>query len=98
MLLAKNHNIPRAQNLCNSNWRTQQQQIKSLQFGVLSADEVQKLSVAEICSEVPYQENGYPNFQGINDPRLGTNCRDFKCITCKGCKYHQTLAILFFLF
>lgn len=45
---------------------------------------MQKLSVAEICSEVPYQENGYPNFQGINDPRLGTNCRDFKCITCKG--------------
>ena len=42
------------------------------------------MSVAEICSEVPYDEYRNPNFSGVNDPRMGTLSRDFMCITCKG--------------
>jgi DNA-directed RNA polymerase beta' subunit len=52
----------------------------------LSPDEVQKLSVAEISSETPYDDYGNPKFNGVNDPRLGTNSRDLRCITCKGSK------------
>jgi DNA-directed RNA polymerase II subunit RPB1 len=40
--------------------------------------------VAEINSEIPYDEMGNPRFNGVNDPRLGTNSRDYRCITCKG--------------
>lgn len=42
------------------------------------------MSVAQICSEMPYDENGNPHFNGVNDPRLGTISRDYRCITCKG--------------
>lgn len=94
MLLQKNGNIPKAQNLCYSNSRTLQLKVRAVQFGVMSSDDVLKMSVAEICSEQPYQENGFPNFQGINDPRLGTNSRDFKCITCKGCKYYSNSLLI----
>ena len=56
----------------------------ALQFGLMSPEEVQKLSVAEISSTIPYDENRMPLFGGINDPRLGSISRDFKCVTCKG--------------
>lgn len=72
------------QNLCVSYTKTQQLNVQALQFGMLSPDEVQRISVAEISSEVPYDENRMPLFAGVNDPRLGTISRDFKCITCKG--------------
>jgi len=42
------------------------------------------MSVAEVCSEIPYDENGIPRFNGINDPRLGITTKDYRCITCKG--------------
>lgn len=71
--------------------RTNQLKVSSVQFGLLSSDEVQRLSVAEIYSEIPYDENGNPRFNGINDPRLGTNSKDYRCITCKGCKYQFEL-------
>lgn len=72
------------QNLCVSYTKTQQLSVQALQFGIMSPDEVQRLSVAEISSEQPYDEQRMPLFGGINDPRLGTISRDFKCITCKG--------------
>lgn len=73
--------------MCFSSSKTHQLKVASVQFGLLSADEVQRLSVAQICSEVPYDENGNPHFSGVNDPRLGTISRDYRCITCKGSKY-----------
>lgn len=63
--------------------KTQQLNVNALQFGMFSPDEVLKLSVAEVSNEIPY-ENGMPTFGGINDPRLGTINREFRCITCKG--------------
>ena len=54
----------------------------------MNPDEVRRLSVAEISSTQPYDENRMPTFTGINDPRLGTISRDYKCITCKGSKYN----------
>jgi DNA-directed RNA polymerase II subunit RPB1 len=58
--------------------------VTSVQFGILSPDEVLKMSVADICSEVPYDEHGNPRFNGVNDPRLGVCSRDYRCVTCKG--------------
>ena len=83
---ARNSNIPKAQNLCFSSSKTHQLKVASVQFGLLSPDEVQRMSVAQICSEIPYDENGNPHFNGVNDPRLGTISRDYRCITCKGSK------------
>jgi hypothetical protein len=60
MLLTKNQSLgpsfQKAQNLCFSSSRTQQLKVTSLQFGLLSPDEIQRMSVAEICSEMPYDE------------------------------------------
>ena len=60
---------------CSATSKTQQLQVSSVQFGLLSPDEVLKLSVAEINSEVPYDEHGNARFNGVNDPRmLGGKC------------------------
>jgi len=42
------------------------------------------MSVAKITSEVPYDEQGNPQFNGVNDPRLGVVSREYRCVTCKG--------------
>ena len=57
-----------------------------MQFGLLGPELVQKLSVAKISSEQAYDEHGNPRFNGVNDPRLGTVSRDFRCLTCRGGK------------
>jgi len=58
--------------------------VESVQFGLLSPEAVMKMSVASICSEVPYDEHGNPKFHGVNDPRLGVCSRDFRCLSCQG--------------
>jgi len=72
---------------CYATSKTQELKVQSVQFGLLSPEEVVKLSVASICSESPYDELGNPKFNGVNDPRLGAISRDYRCFTCKGCKY-----------
>lgn len=87
MQLSNQQKLPRHQNQCFSTSKTQQLKVESVQFGLLSPDEVLKMSVAHICSEVPYDEQGNPRFHGVNDPRLGVCSREFRCLTCQGCKY-----------
>ena len=44
------------------------------------------MSVADIKIERIYNEQGIPNFNAINDPRLGTMDKELKCMMCKGSK------------
>ena len=58
--------------------------VKSLQLGLLNPDEIRKMSVCKIENEHIYDEKGIPNFNAINDPRMGTMDKDMKCYVCKG--------------
>jgi DNA-directed RNA polymerase beta' subunit len=53
---------------------------------MLNPDEVRKMSVAKIENERVYNEQGIPNFNAINDPRMGTMDKELKCVVCKGSK------------
>jgi len=44
------------------------------------------MSVVEITNEKIYDDRGVPNFNAINDPRMGTMDKELKCFTCKGSK------------
>ena len=88
MQVANQPFLPKHQNMqCFMTSKTQQLKVESIQFGLLSPEEVTQMSVANINSEIPYDEQGNPKFHGINDPRLGTSSRDYRCLTCQGCKY-----------
>lgn len=80
--MLKNRNIPLAQNEMSAS--STRMQVESLQFGLFSPEEITKLSVAEINSDLPYDELKNPAFSGINDPRMGTNSRWINCLTCLG--------------
>ncbi|KGG50760.1 DNA-directed RNA polymerase [Mitosporidium daphniae] len=57
--------------------------VSTVQFGLLSPDEIRAVSVARI--EYPETvEGGVPKIGGLADPRLGTNDRAVKCATCAG--------------
>lgn len=63
----------------------------NIQFSVLSATTIRKLSVAEINTHDVF-EKGIPKHGGLSDLRLGTIDRQFRCQTCKqdalGCCGH----------
>jgi DNA-directed RNA polymerase beta' subunit len=65
--------------------------INNIQFGVYSADEIEKLSVVEIFKAETI-ENGIPVTNGMFDTRMGITERDDKCLTCdldgSGCNGH----------
>jgi DNA-directed RNA polymerase beta' subunit len=44
------------------------------------------MSVANIKQEIIYDERGVPNFNAINDPRMGTMDKELRCMMCKGSK------------
>ncbi|KAJ3374315.1 DNA-directed RNA polymerase II subunit rpb1 [Allomyces arbusculus] len=59
--------------------------VKSVQFGLLSPDEIKNMSVANIIYPETMEEGkDRPKSGGVNDPRLGTIDRHFKCETCQG--------------
>ena len=57
--------------------------IVGVQFGVLSQQEIEKMSVVEV-SDVNIYHRGLPQEGGINDTRMGTVDRRILCSTC-GC-------------
>ncbi|KAL8274560.1 hypothetical protein Esti_001526 [Eimeria stiedai] len=65
--------------------------VGAIQFGVLSAEQIQRMSVCEITSTELY-EQGLPKANGLNDLRLGTLDYRLKCQTClmdvKNCPGH----------
>lgn len=62
-----------------------------MQFGILDAQEIERMSVVKVENERAYNDKGVPNFGAINDPRMGTMDKELKCFTCKGSKYLKDL-------
>ncbi|KAI9219424.1 Rna polymerase II [Blastocladiella britannica] len=59
--------------------------VNGVQFGILSPDEIKNMSVAHIIYPESVEEGkDRPKSGGVNDPRLGTIDRHFKCETCHG--------------
>lgn len=58
---------------------------KKIQFGILSPDEVRRMSVTEGGIKYPEtMEAGRPKLGGLMDPRQGTTDRMSRCQTCAG--------------
>ena len=55
--------------------------VDHVQFGILSNDEITKLSVVNITAHDIY-DKGIPRQNGLGDLRLGTIDRQFTCQTC----------------
>ncbi|MHA1596277.1 MAG: hypothetical protein ACTSWV_01385, partial [Candidatus Asgardarchaeia archaeon] len=56
--------------------------IDAIQFGILSPDEIRKMSVTQIITADTYDEDGLPISSGLMDPRLGTLEPGKRCKTC----------------
>ncbi|MFW9954303.1 MAG: DNA-directed RNA polymerase subunit A', partial [Candidatus Thorarchaeota archaeon] len=56
--------------------------IDEIEFGLLSPDDIRKMSVAQIVVADTYDEDGYPIESGIMDPRLGVIDPGQRCRTC----------------
>ncbi|EMR71753.1 putative rna polymerase ii largest subunit protein [Eutypa lata UCREL1] len=57
--------------------------IKEIQFGLLSPEEIKNMSVCRIkYPETMDETRTKPREDGLNDPRLGSVDRQFKCATC----------------
>lgn len=56
--------------------------IKGIQFCVMSPDEIQKRSVAEIYTSETYNANE-PVYHGLYDPRMGVIDHNRVCVTCE---------------
>jgi DNA-directed RNA polymerase II subunit RPB1 len=58
----------------------EEKKIKSIQFSILSPEEIKRYSVANIQSDATF-ENNIPKKGGLMDPRLGVVEKDFFCST-----------------
>ncbi|KAI2638551.1 DNA-directed RNA polymerase II subunit RPB1 [Xylaria nigripes] len=57
--------------------------VEEIQFGLLSPEEIKNMSVAHIMyPETMDETRTKPRQSGLNDPRLGSVDRQFKCATC----------------
>lgn len=62
-----------------------EKKISALQFGLISPDLIEKLSVAEVKSTQIYDMTTFqPNYHAVNDPRMGVCDKDALCKTCNG--------------
>ncbi|KAL1953335.1 hypothetical protein VTO42DRAFT_2989 [Malbranchea cinnamomea] len=58
--------------------------IKEIQFGLLSPEEIKRMSVVHVeYPETMDEQRQRPREKGLNDPRLGTIDRNFRCATCE---------------
>jgi len=66
--------------------------IDKLEFGIMSAEKLQKIAVKEIDKAEVYDADGYPVEDGVMDPSLGVIDPGMTCRTCGGrireCKGH----------
>ena len=56
--------------------------IDSIEFGLLSPEDIRKMSIAQIVVADTYDEDGYPIDSGIMDPKLGVIDPGQRCKTC----------------
>lgn len=64
--------------------RPVKKQVESLQFSLLSPDEIKKMSKAKIITPELYDVDGYPVDGGLMDLRLGAIDPGVRCRTCGG--------------
>ncbi|KAK6028148.1 MutS domain V protein [Ostertagia ostertagi] len=69
--------------LVGIDFRAPLREVKRVQFGILSPDEIKRMSVGEIEFPEIY-ENGKPKKGGLMDPRQGVIDRRGRCMTCAG--------------
>jgi len=58
----------------------EEKRIKTIQFSIISPEEIKRLSVAKIDSDLTF-ENNLPKIGGLMDQRLGAIDKDFYCTT-----------------
>jgi DNA-directed RNA polymerase subunit A' len=58
--------------------------IESIGFGVLSPQEIRRMSVTKIITPETYDDDGFPIEAGLMDPRLGVIDPGLKCKSCGG--------------
>jgi DNA-directed RNA polymerase II subunit RPB1 len=69
--------------ICDS--ETPYRNVRRIQFGILSPDEIRRMSVTNPPIEHPELfQAGKPKMQGLMDPRQGPADRNLKCNTCAG--------------
>ena len=64
-------------------WLAPEKSIEQIDFGILSAEEIIRQSVAEITHNDIF-ENKLPKIGGLADPRLGCVDKNTRCYTCHG--------------
>ena len=57
-------------------------EISEIDFGLMSPEDIRKMSVTKIMTPDTYDEDGYPIENGLMDPRLGVIDPSLKCKTC----------------
>ncbi|MFO7837229.1 MAG: DNA-directed RNA polymerase subunit A' [Candidatus Thorarchaeota archaeon] len=62
--------------------QTPTKKIDAIEFGLLSPEDIRKMSVAQIVVADTYDEDGYPIESGIMDQRLGVIDPGQRCRTC----------------
>jgi len=63
---------------------TKLKKIGRIKFGLLSPQEVRKMSVTKIITADTYDNDGFPIEMGLMDPRLGVIDPGLRCRTCGG--------------
>ncbi|GAB6055073.1 DNA-directed RNA polymerase subunit A' [Methanobacterium movens] len=56
--------------------------ISQINFGLMSPEDIRKMSVTKIVTPDTYDEDGYPIENGLMDPRLGVIDPSLKCRSC----------------
>lgn len=56
--------------------------ISQINFGLMSPEDIRKMSVAQIVTPDTYDEDGYPIENGLMDPRLGVIDPSLRCRSC----------------
>ncbi len=56
--------------------------IEGIKFGLLSPDQIRKISEVKVVTADTYDEDGYPIEDGLMDPKLGVVDPGLKCKTC----------------
>ena len=58
--------------------------IDGIDFGLMSPDEIRRISVTKIVAADTYDDDGYPIDRGLMDSRLGVVDPGLRCRTCAG--------------
>ncbi|QHN08051.1 DNA-directed RNA polymerase subunit A' [Methanothermobacter sp. THM-2] len=56
--------------------------ISQINFGLMSPEDIRKMSVTQVVTPDTYDEDGYPIENGLMDPRLGVIDPSLRCRTC----------------